>query len=286
MNASATITYLGHSGFAVETSDHFLVFDYFLDDPLDGGLGDGVISPKELPQKDTIAFVSHSHHDHFNRRIFDWRREISGIGYVLSDDISRVPGEDILWASPEKEYPFHGMRISTLTSTDMGVAFVVEVDGLRLYHAGDLNWWHWIGEPDEDNERMKCRYQQEVGRLKGIPIDVAFVPLDPRQEENYLLGLDYLLRHVQVDKAIPMHFWGILRCFTGWLTIRAQRNIAPTLSPCAGAGYSTAIGKRPDLDIPRYLTKRSCAWKENHFQAQLLFHSILFSPDSSRHSSR
>lgn len=31
-------------------------------------------------------------------------------------------------------------------STDEGVAFLVTAEGRTVFHAGDLNWWHWEGE--------------------------------------------------------------------------------------------------------------------------------------------
>ena len=38
--------------------------------------------------------------------------------------------------------------ILSLKSTDEGAAFAIrETDGTSIYHAGDLNWWHWEGEP-------------------------------------------------------------------------------------------------------------------------------------------
>ncbi len=47
-----------------------------------------------------------------------------------------------------------GAEIRTLRSTDEGVAFVVHYAGKTIYHAGDLNWWHWKkGEPDEKIQR-------------------------------------------------------------------------------------------------------------------------------------
>ncbi len=44
--------------------------------------------------------------------------------------------------------------------------------------------------------------------LQGIPIDIAFAPLDPRQEEHYYLGLEKLINTAQVKYVFPMHFWG------------------------------------------------------------------------------
>lgn len=202
----AEVTYLSHSGFAVKTARHFLIFDYYRDSPKGGVLRDGVIDPRSLARERVAVFVSHGHHDHYNPVIFDWKREIPDIAYVLSDDIpAREPGVHLV--SPGKEYELEDLFVRTLASTDEGVAFLVKVDDLTLYHAGDLNWWHWNDEPDEDNRRMAARYQAQIDSLRGQRIDLAFIPVDPRQEENSLLGLDYLMRTVGAQRVFPMHFW-------------------------------------------------------------------------------
>ena len=51
-------------------------------------------------------------------------------------------------------------------------------------------------------------YQKEIHKLKNIRIDVAFVPLDPRQEEQYYWGLDYFMKHTDTKLVFPMHMWG------------------------------------------------------------------------------
>ena len=90
----------------------------------------------------------------------------------------------------------------------MGVAFLVKVEGKTIYHAGDLNWWHWNGEPEEDNEYYKKTFQDEMKYLEGKKIDLAFMLLDPRQEKDFYLGMDDFMRMVGADVVFPMHFWG------------------------------------------------------------------------------
>ena len=82
------------------------------------------------------------------------------------------------------------------------------VDDRIIYHAGDLNWWHWEEESEYYNEQMRMDYQKEIHKLKNIRIDVAFVPLDPRQEEQYYWGLDYFMKHTDTELVFPMHMWG------------------------------------------------------------------------------
>ena len=71
-----TVTYIGHSGFLLETEDAYFLFDYF----------EGTI-PELKNNKSIIVFSSHRHHDHFNPEIFELIKIYPDIRYVLSYDI-------------------------------------------------------------------------------------------------------------------------------------------------------------------------------------------------------
>lgn len=228
-----TFYFLDHSGFAVDTGRRWLIFDYFTDKPKGKGLSEGVINPLELGGKPVVVFSSHSHHDHFNPIIFSWRGKVSEIQYVLSDDIST--SEEALFVSPGQRYERNGVTIETLNSTDEGVAFLVRTDGFTIYHAGDLNHWHWEGEPHWYNLQMAERYHTEMAKLRGKVIDLAFVPVDPRLGEAFWFGLAGLMETAKVGCAVPMHFWG------DFSVMDRLKECGP-LSPC--------------LDRVVYLTKR------------------------------
>ena len=106
-----------------------------------------------------------------------------------------------------RELTLGDLRLTTLHSTDSGVAFLVETEGKTIYHAGDLHWWHWEGEPAQWNRDMERDFKRELRTLEGRVIDVAFLVLDPRQEEAYWLGFDWVMTHVDVRAAFPMHSW-------------------------------------------------------------------------------
>ena len=201
---NAKVWYLYHSGFAVQTAGHFLVFDYWRDKPGGAGLESGVIEPASITDKDVVVFVSHKHSDHYNRKILQWKDIIPRLRIILSDDI-RPPG-GALMIGPGRSLTQPDLTVQTLRSNDEGVAFIVDIDGLRIYHAGDLNWWHWEGEPDDYNDGMAASYKSQIDQLADKPIDIAFVPVDPRLEEQYAWGIDYLMKTVEVRNAIPMHF--------------------------------------------------------------------------------
>lgn len=183
------------------TQNHFLIFDYWKDTP-NGGLDKGVVDPAEIAAfgRQVVVFSSHAHGDHYNPVILDW----PNAKLVLSSDIPPAPGA--VMVEPDSEYEILGISLRTFQSTDEGVAFLIKVDGNTIYHAGDLNWWHWTGEPDDFNRDMSQRYREQIDKMRGVKIDLAFVPVDPRLKGQYSLGIDYLMRTADVGKAVPIHF--------------------------------------------------------------------------------
>lgn len=193
------VTYLEHSGFIAEYEDVVLVFDYYT-----GKL------PEYDETKKIYVLSSHAHYDHFQNVVFDWAKKYNYVRYILSDDIhSKGPVDKTIYVGENKEIQVDDLEIRTLHSTDEGVAFLVRVKDKVFYHAGDLNWWHWEEEDDEEwNEPMRKAYQGEIAKLAGEKIDVAFVPLDMRQEEQYYWGMDYYMKHTDTRVVFPMHMWG------------------------------------------------------------------------------
>ena len=59
------------------------------------------------------------------------------------------------------------------------------------------------------NYRWEMALLQQYCRnyLEGKPIDIACVPLDPRQEEFYDRGMLGFLKEIPVFEVYPMHFW-------------------------------------------------------------------------------
>lgn len=187
------VKYLGHSGFLVETEHTRLLFDYYTGE---------LPAPGEKP---LYVFVSHSHHDHFNPAVFS----LEAAAYILSDDIE-LRRDDVIFLGADAERAVDALHIRTLRSTDLGVAYLVTVDGHTLYHAGDLHLWLW-GEEDTpaEAEAMTKAYRTEMEKLRGIPIEAAFLPLDGRQSAGqYALGLDYAARTLDIQHIFPMHLWG------------------------------------------------------------------------------
>ena len=70
------VTYIGHSGFLVETGAVNILFDY---------------SEGDLPQVNTevpfLVLVSHAHKDHYNPAVFALAKQYQNIRFILSKDV-------------------------------------------------------------------------------------------------------------------------------------------------------------------------------------------------------
>ncbi len=215
-NKKALIQYLFHSGFTVETGDYFLIFDFF--DPSDNTVESGAagrdIREKIANSKYPFVFASHSHHDHFSSSIFKWKRENPRLTYILSSDIKleynaldSLSDFHYISMAPYEHASKNAVTISTFGSTDIGVSFLVDVDGLRIFHAGDLNWWHWADESTgQELEEEEWKFKNEVAKMSGERIDILFFPVDPRLGEHYWMGGAYMLKIFQPGLFVPMHF--------------------------------------------------------------------------------
>lgn len=198
------VTYIHHSSFLTETAHASLLFDYF-EGPV--GLSKG---------KPAVIFASHRHGDHFSPAIFDLAEGRPDVYFVLSDDIwrKRVPEgltDRTLFIGPGQETALPWLpwiKVRTFRSTDEGVAFLLDADGTVIYHAGDLNNWQWAGESELYNRKMEEEYHRQLKAMAGEKIDVAFVPLDPRQERDFYKGMDDFMNMVGAKTVFPMHCWG------------------------------------------------------------------------------
>ena len=203
------VTFLAHSGFLAELPDLSLLFDW------QGG------ALPSLPAKPLLVFVSHRHEDHFSPEVFrldDGSREVR---FLLGKDIKLNPHRMEKWGiRPESAekcltlgdhaslQPLPGVTVETLPSTDEGAAFWVSAGGVTLFHAGDLNWWHWEGEGKAWNRNMEVNFKRFCAPLAGRTIHLAMLPLDPRLGKDGFRGPKYILETARISHFLPMHQWG------------------------------------------------------------------------------
>lgn len=209
-NSKVKINYLYNSSFKVETENYVMIFDYY-NDASDSEIKNsdgGVIGKDDLNTgKKIVVFATHSHGDHFSEVIFKWKDTRPDIKYILSSDIeSKAEYGDVQHISPNEQLEIDDLQVIAFGSTDLGVSLLVKVDGLNLFHAGDLNWWNWYDESNEYNEDMEKAFKAEIEKLKGNRVDIAFFPVDPRLKESFVLGPNYFIHEIVPKAFVPMHF--------------------------------------------------------------------------------
>lgn len=197
------VTYIHHSSFLVELEHVLLLFDYF----------NGTL-PEMAQEKPLYVFASHFHADHYAPVIFKLSENRDNVYYILSKDIKKrdVPKalyDHVRFVGAGEKFTMEPGTVTaeTFKSTDEGVAFWVSCEEKELYHAGDLNNWWWEGEDKAWNHNMEANYKREVEKMAGREADAAFVPVDPRLQEQFYYGLDGFMNKVSAKAVFPMHFW-------------------------------------------------------------------------------
>ena len=189
------IFWTGHDGFRVEGQ-----YIYYFD-------------PYQLKTrvKADVIFISHNHFDHFSE---------SDINLILKDgtllvgpteleDSFRRISENYVTLKPGEEYDSidYGFKVKAYPSYNVNkfrapgipfhpkedgkVGFLVEIGGIKLYHAGD-----------SDNI-------PEYSELSNLNIDIAFIPVSG----TYVMTWEEAVEAAKVIKpkiAIPMHYGSIV----------------------------------------------------------------------------
>ncbi|MGI5900495.1 MAG: MBL fold metallo-hydrolase [Christensenellales bacterium] len=194
-----TVTYISNSGFLIETDEYIFLIDYQGDQP-------SLVNDSLLEKgKKLIVLASHGHGDHFSPSILAFA-EKAGARLLLSDDIRAGTAAGIEYIAPLQVKEMFGLEIEAYGSTDMGVSFMINIQGKRVFHAGDLNYWHWMDESTyEEIDQARQFFERVMADIKG-PVDIAFFPVDPRLGSQYDLGADIFIERFSPGIFFPMHF--------------------------------------------------------------------------------
>ncbi|MCF0182161.1 MAG: MBL fold metallo-hydrolase [Muribaculaceae bacterium] len=205
------VSFLGHSGFAIECGEVTLVFDYYIDEH--------ELVPEILERAQRVyVFVSHSHRDHLNPDIFSWNEHYRIERYVIANECRRklkrsldLDSYPITFLHHDEDWADEHVHVHAFNSTDVGVCFMVDAGGRRIFHAGDYNCWHFELINDEHGVR------KAVGDFKAIlqdikaytqHVDLAMYPITPNIGGDFALGARLYLQAVPTKHFIVMHTWG------------------------------------------------------------------------------
>lgn len=205
------LTYIYHSGYAIEGDGFTIIIDYYKDSADTSCEG---IVHKELLKKEGVLYVlcTHSHHDHFNPEILKWKVDRPDIIYIFSKEIltsGKAKADDAIFLDKLEPYKDHTVTIKAFGSTDLGGSFLMYIATEIIFHAGDLNNWHWNEESTkEEILEAETFYSSELSLLaKEVKhINLAMFPVDPRLGRDYMKGAEQFVDIIKTDIFVPMHF--------------------------------------------------------------------------------
>ena len=116
-----------------------------------------------------------------------------------------------------------GLTVTMFGSTDEGGSFLVDTGTHRIFHAGDLNWWHWSGDTPENMAEAKELKEKEFAPLQGLSVDIMMFPVDARLEVAREWGALEVLGMMNTKLFIPMHANGPI-----WVPSEEFRAAYPT----------------------------------------------------------
>lgn len=202
-HGEAHVWYLGHAGWLVRTSEHFLIFDYtgpvVAGDPRQGTLSGDLFGAERV-----LLFVSHAHGDHFSRSVLDLRDSVENLNVIMGWDEPRAgPAVN---PTPAEWTNVAGASVFTLHHAFDGIPegfFLIRSGGVTLYHSGDHGTW---SEPP--NETFRANIDKMAGAVERI--DIAFLSAFGRRGRSGALnpGDTYSIRTLGPKVTFPMHRGG------------------------------------------------------------------------------
>src|SRR5690554_7402041 len=101
-----TITYIFHSCYLIEFNEFSVLIDFYKDAKREDGsnwITDYLLSKEE----DLYILCTHSHADHFNPEILNWKKRKKNVRYIFSDELlesGMVQEQDAVFLRKEETF--------------------------------------------------------------------------------------------------------------------------------------------------------------------------------------
>lgn len=166
------IKWYGHAAFNLTTQDGTRI----IIDPYQSGAFGGALSYGKIQDEADIVLISHDHDDH------NYTKDIKGKYVIINSAGEKTIKNVKIKAIPAYHDPSKG------SERGKNLIFVIEADGLKVAHAGDLG--HTLSK-----DTVK-----EIGTIDILLLPVGgFYTIDPREATKVMEDIRPLV-------TIPMHF--------------------------------------------------------------------------------
>ncbi|UCH98154.1 MAG: ankyrin repeat domain-containing protein, partial [Candidatus Aminicenantes bacterium] len=208
---------LGRIGYAVKTKNHFLIFSYYVygNEPDEPRLANGHIHIDEIKGQKTIVFAGGSAYWHHNPERYNrWQKIHPDISFIYSFKDKKGRGMESYYFKDvdgptytylpdgekmqDRELKVESIKVESIRDLETG--FLVEVDGLVIFHGG----YHILfSESREKSFKKTINYLKETGKN----IDLLIMPGHSTYDKVWpvnLKGVDYAAKTLKPKAFLVM----------------------------------------------------------------------------------
>ena len=205
MATQAAVTFFYQSGFTAAVGKTLLIFSYWQEHvPQELRLND-----KDLRGfNNIIVFVPRASIEHNDPAVWQISRGFP-ITYVAAGEAGPSVKDQtgVRLVRQGESLKVSNVQITAYGSTDAGVSFMVKVSGIHIFHAGDLNLWHWREQNTlREITRSEEEFYRVVSSINEDRIDICMFPVDPNLGGFYDAGANHFIMAKKPRLFFPMHF--------------------------------------------------------------------------------